>query len=270
MAQKAPFKLSACPNTISVSGTAWSVTNEDELARLVGLIFLGRYRQVENILKKLKPGFKPVGGQAGKEAKAKLTVASGQEPWHRDGLLFQAISWIAAHQASENKSSVFSLPHLITAHKGFDGVEIELTKEKQVAALVVFEDKATENPRSTIRTDVWPEVKALHRGQRQTELMQEVTALLERAKVKDADAVVEAIVWKQARKFRVSITGLEGQHNQPDFDKLFKGYDDQTPGLDETGRRAEVFCHADVRKWMQVFATKVAKAIDKEVAKSNV
>jgi phage terminase large subunit GpA-like protein len=193
-------------------------------------------------------------------------VNPGADPWHRDGLLFQAISWIAAHQSSKDKSSVFSLPHMIAAHKGFDGLEVELTRKKELFSMVVFEDKATENPRNTITTDVWPEIKALHRGNRQSELMQELTALLQRAKVDDPDAVIEAVVWNQVRKFRVSITGTEGQDQQQGFEKLFKGFDDATPGLDQLGRRAEVFCHSDIRKWMESFAIKVSQAIDAEKA----
>jgi hypothetical protein len=100
--------------------------------------------------------------------------------------------------------------------------------------------------------------------------MQELTALLQRANVEDPDAVVEAIVWKQIRKFRVSVTGLSGQDQQTDFEKLFKGFDEKTPGLDKNARRAEVFCHADVRKWMRGFAKRVSESIDEEAAKSNV
>ena len=190
----------------------------------------------------------------------------GADSWHRDGLLFQAISWIAAHQASQSKSSVFSLPHLIPAHKGFDGLEIDLTPKKGLLRLIVFEDKATENPRDTVRDDVWPSIKALHGGMRQTELTQELTALLQRAKVANPDEVVEAVVWKHMRKFRVSITGTDGQNQQAGFEKLFKGFDDVTPGLDAAGRRAEVFCHSDIRNWMKAFAAKVAKALDAEKA----
>jgi hypothetical protein len=252
-----------------VSGTAWAVDNEDELARLVARVLLGHFSHVEKILKKLKPNYKPVDGQAAQEAKLRLIV-KGKDPWHRDGLLFQSISWIAAHQASEAKSSVFSLPHLIAAHKGFDGVEIEMTAQKNLNCVVVFEDKATENPRDTIREDVWPEIKALHDGERQTELMQDVTALLQRANVTDPDAVLEAVVWKQMRKFRVSITGGTGQDEQKGFEKLFKGFDEVTPGLDEPGRRAEVFCHSDIRKWMAAFALKVDASIDAEKANGNV
>jgi len=252
-----------------VSGIAWTVHNGGELARLVARVLLGHFNHVEKILKKLNPSYKAVDGQAAREAKARLIVI-GADPWHRDGLLFQSISWIAAHQVSENKSSIFSLPHLIAAHKGFDGVEVELTAQKDLQCVVVFEDKATENPRKTIREDVLPEIKALHNGERQTELMQEVTALLQRANVADPDAVLEAVVWKQVRKFRVSITGGEGQDQQVGFDKLFKGFEEVTPGMDETGRRAEVFCHSEIRKWMAAFALAVSTAIDMTEARGNV
>jgi hypothetical protein len=237
---------------------------------MVARIFLGHFLHVEKILKKLKPSYKVVTGQAAKEAQTRLVVKKDVDPWHRDGLIFQAISWVAAHQASKAKSSVFSLPHMIPAHKGFDGLEVELTAKKNLLCLVVFEDKATEKPRDTIRDDVWPEIEALHRGQRQTELMQELTALLQRANVPDPDAVVEAVVWKHVRKFRVSITGTQGQDQQAGFEKLFKGFDAVTPGLDQPGRRAEVFCHSDIRKWMETFAVKVRKAIDAEKDKDNV
>jgi hypothetical protein len=267
---KAPLSLTDCPNSISVRGTAWTVQDEDELARLVGHVYLGHYRHVETILRQLRPEGRTVTGTAAEEAKRKLQVPTGAKPWHRDGLLFQAISWIAAHQASSDKKSVFSLPHLIPAHKGFDGLELELAENEDVRALVLFEDKATENPRKTITDEVWPELDGLHSGKRETELMQELTALLERAKVDDPDAVVEKTIWKQVRKFRVSITGKDGQDKQVDFEKLFSGYDTTTPGLDQSARRAEVFCRTDVRQWMDDFAKRVANAIDQEVSQENV
>jgi hypothetical protein len=72
------------------------------------------------------------------------------------------------------------------------------------------------------------------------------------------------------RKFRVSITGGEGQDQQVGFDKLFKGFEEVTPGMDETGRRAEVFCHSEIRKWMAAFALAVSTAIDMTEARGNV
>jgi hypothetical protein len=102
-----------------------------------------------------------------------------------------------------------------TGTDGFDGLQIELTKKKKLCGLIIFEDKATDNPRSTITQDVWPELNLLHGDKRQTELMQETTALLQRANVEDPDEVIEGIVWKNIRRFRVSITGADGHDTNP-------------------------------------------------------
>lgn len=180
--------------------------------------------------------------------------------------VFQAISWIAAHKASGAGTSIFSLPHQIPAHKGFDGLQIELDKKKKLAGLIIFEDKATDNPRNTITQDVWPEFNLLHNDKRQTELMQETTALLQRADVDDPDEVIEGIVWKHIRRFRVSITGADGHDSNPKLSDLFKGYDDVVPGTDVAIRRAEVICLGDLRPWMRKFAKRVRDSIDEEVS----
>jgi hypothetical protein len=191
-------------------------------------------------------------------------VKAGQDPWHRDGLVFQAISWIAAHKSSGAATSIFSLPHQIPAHKGFDGLQIELDNKKHLTGLIIFEDKVTDNPRSTIQQQVWPELELLHNDKRQTVIMQETTALLQRSRVDDPDELIEGIVWKNIRRFRVSITGEDGHDANPKLSALFKGYDGVVPGKDASVRRAEVVCLGNLRPWMQNFAKKVSKAIDKE------
>jgi hypothetical protein len=261
-----PIQLAPIPTNSLFCGYTWKLKDEDKLARLVALIFLGRYLHVEKILSKLKPKAISLGTDAAKEAKSKLTVKAGQEPWHRDGLLFQAISWVAAHQVTNAGTSVFSLPHQIPAHKGFDGLQIELDKKQKLSGLIIFEDKATDNPRSTIKQDVWPELKLLHNNKRQTELMQETTALLQRANIDDPDAVIEGIVWKRIRSFRISITGNTGHDTEPKLSKLFEGYDGVVPGGDTSIRRAEVMCISDLRPWMKQFARKVRAAIDAEAS----
>lgn len=259
-----PIHIAPIPNSSLLRGYAWEVADEDLLACLVAKIYLGRYLHVEKILKKLSPKITVVLHAAAQEAKSKLRVPAGKDPWHRDGLLFQAISWIAAHHANGATHSVFSLPHQIPANKGFDGLQIELDKKRKLTGLVVFEDKATENPRQTIRQDVWPELEHIHNGGRQTELMQETTALLQRAAVKDPDEVIEGIVWKRMRRFRVSITGMDGHDAEPEFSKLFQGYDKVVPGKNVARRQAEVICLDDLRPWMHQFAKKVRLAIDAE------
>ena len=59
------------------------------------------------------------------------------------------MSWIVASQA--NPSALIRAPHMILAHKGFDGLLLELDAATSVVtAAVIFEDKATSNPRQTI------------------------------------------------------------------------------------------------------------------------
>ncbi len=107
-----------------------------------------------------------------------LTVAEGADPWHRDGWIFQTISWIAAHRTE--KGVVVRAPHAIPAHKGFDGMQLRLDEAgKAVTAMVIFEDKATDDPRKTLRTKVWAGIRALEAGQRMPELVQETTSILE-------------------------------------------------------------------------------------------
>jgi len=243
------------------------LANEEELARLVAKILLGRYLHVEKIIQGRKPKPVAVEGAAARGAKLRLKVKKDQDPWHRDGLLFQAISWVAAHKAARGTQSVFSLPHQIPAHKGFDGLQIELSKGGKLSGLIIFEDKATENPRATIQQDVWPAIKLLETGRRQNELMQETTALLQRAQISDPDKLIATIVWKQLRKFRVSITGGSGHDSDPGLGQLFKDYDAVAPGKSTEKRRAEVICFSDLRRWMQQFARKVRIAIDNESEK---
>jgi hypothetical protein len=68
---------------------------------------------------------------------------------------------------------------MILAHKGFDGLQLEIdTSNGFVTAAVIFEDKATDNPRDTIRDEVWPDFKLLEAGERENVLSADVSALL--------------------------------------------------------------------------------------------
>jgi hypothetical protein len=185
---------------------------------------------------------------------------------HRDGLLFQAISWIVA-QREASKGSIIKLPHLIPAHKGFDGLQIDFGAEQKLRGLVIFEDKATKNSRSTITSKVWPGFKSIEAGARENELMQETTALLERLSGVDVDMVINGIVWQQIRRYRVSVTGEPAHSTNTGFEGLFKGFCTVAPGEDAR-RRAAVLCFEDVRLWMDAFAKKVEEAIERE--KDNV
>jgi hypothetical protein len=243
-------------------GSEWIVADEEALAEHVARVAVGQYRHVAKILLGEGAAVGTVTRSAKADAITLLTLKRDEEPWHRDGWLFQAISWIAAHNSS---GVAIRAPHLIKAHKGFDGLKLELSADAKVTAVVIFEDKATERPRDTIRDDVWPGIAKLEKGERTNELSQEVSSLLE-AQLKtlpdlDVDAAVQQIVWNEARRYRIAITVEEPHATAEKRKRLFKDYDAYAPG-DVVRRGAETMCLPDLRSWMQSFADKVIAKIN--------
>lgn len=242
-------------------GSEWIVLNEDALAELVARIAVGQYRHVAKILLGEGAAEHSVTQAAKTDAIAMLTLKPNEKPWHRDGWLFQAISWIAAHDAG---GVGIRAPHLIKAHKGFDGLKLELTSTGHVTAVIIFEDKATEQSRDTIRNDVWPGIVSIEQGARTNELSQEVSALLE-AQLRtfpnlDIDAAVQQIVWKNARHYRVAITVDKPHNTAEERKKLFKDYDIHAPG-NVARRGAETLCVPNLRVWMNDFSERVESKI---------
>lgn len=163
-------------------GHTWEIVDQDLLADLVAQVLIGKQRLVRKILEGVSGGTVPFKANAIKDAVKKLTVGPSSEQWHRDGLIFQIFSWLAANIASES-SSIIRPPHLIPAQKGFDGIQIDINEGGDtVSAVIIFEDKATTSPRDTIRDKVWPEFVEFYDGERESELEQEITTLLETRK----------------------------------------------------------------------------------------
>jgi hypothetical protein len=244
-------------------GYTWTISDEDELAEKVARVALGQYRHVAKILAGANvPGLSATADQAQAAIKL-LTVDTDEDPWHRDGWVFQAISWIAACQSG--KGCITRPPHIIKAHKGFDGMQLELSADlKSVVGVTVFEDKATANARKTIRDEVWPGIAALEAGERASELTHEVSAMLEaRHSLDDSvdiDAAVANILWKDAKRYRVSITIGPTHNDNNSRAKLFKGFD-QTASGSVARRRAETIYMPQLRLWMKSFAQKVVAKI---------
>jgi hypothetical protein len=241
-------------------GFDWVVADEDVLAEHVARLAVGQFRHVAKILH----GDIAPAGKAYPEAKINaiklLTLQPKkngkglEEPWHRDGWLFQAISWIAAHTAG---GLVVRPPHPIRAHKGFDGLQLEFNDLGGVEAVIIFEDKATENPRKMIRDEVLPDFIAMESGDRLNELSQEVAGLLETQQAAhpglDVDTAVEKIIWKQARHYRIAVTVDSPHDGDVERRALFKDYETSVCGNDDR-RGAETMTIPNLRVWMQSFA----------------
>jgi hypothetical protein len=265
-----PLTLTSVTHGKLCHGSRWLIADEDDLAQKVAYLALGQARHVAAILAKIDKKPPSTRADTAKSAIKLLTVPDDQDPYHRDGWIFQAISWIAAHR--NEAGAVVRAPHAILAHKGFDGMQLRVdVANEKITAVVIFEDKATVNPRSTISGDVWKGIKALEKGERMPELIQETGAILEAHQLRfpelDIDAAVETIVWEEARHYRVAITAKDVHDNDSEREALFKGFDNVAPGSWKR-RQAETMFIPKLRPWMKAFAAKTIKQI--EIWRDNV
>ena len=243
------------------TGHRWQIRDEDKLAELVAHIVLGQYRGAKAILKALDPMHAKVTDGARIQAIASLTLPPGTPldataRWHRDGLVFQHISWVAAITESQGLIAI-SPPHARPANKGFDGLYVHLTPTGDAEdMLVICEDKATVNARSVITSKVWPEITSIEKGERDAELTSELTSLLEQNNVPNFDAVLERGLWAKKKHYRVAIT-IKPEDDEDEARKsIFKGYDKVAPHT-ASARRASTMALDNLRNWMDTFCTKV-------------
>lgn len=244
-------------------GHTWSIDSDNDLADLVARVALGQHRMVLRILEETGYSACSKAPTALRGAINLLTANDPEEPWHRDGWLFQVMSWIAANL--QNNSSIIRPPHMIHAHKGFDGLHLDVDKKTgRVRSIVICEDKATGNARKMIRDHIWKEFVQIENGERDHELVAETSTLIATCSSLDADQAVEEIFWRKARAYRVAITVDKKKVGKTTTAKLFKGYQDVVIG-DVARRQIEVVYLDDLRKWMQkiaVMAIEAAKTME--------
>lgn len=256
-----PVTFKPIANGEKWAGASWVITDEDALAKLIARVALGQSRHVAKILRDTGCADVIPSRTAYAGAREILTVATGDKTFHRDGWLFQVISWVAANKQSPN--DLIRAPQMIKADKGFDGIHVRLVKNKgQIATVIICEEKATINPRNKIVSDVWPDFESLEAGERDNELVAAVTDMLAIGGVgEEVDEIVASILWKEARSYRVSVTGREEHCTTDGLKRLFEGYEDKVAG-NVARRRAEVLRLDDIRKWLSGLANKALAALD--------
>ena len=235
-------------------GSTWTVQDEHELAVVLARVAIGQSAVVERILRDtdcLAPDM-PSDGAHG--ARRLLTVTSEHSTVHRDGWMFQVISWVAAHLqgvAAEEKTLIRP-PHMIHAQKGQDGLVIEYADD-DIARVVICEDKATKSPRKQFRNKVLPDFDHYETGARDNELIASVTSVLARHKIYNADDIVANILWKDQRAYRVAVTVPPSRTSVPAQKRLFKGFEKSVQG-DVNRRRVELLPLTCLRPWMNALA----------------
>lgn len=234
------------------------VKDIQKLAEQIGLLLLGKHRHVASILAAKARKITSSTDTMIDRAQRHLTITTDVQRWKRDGWLFQMMTWISVRLENPGIALISQPPHTNPAQHGIDGLAIVLNSSNQIKALIIAEDKYTENPRSTLYEQVWPEFKLFERGEFDSQLVTQTTMLLQHLDDDEVDEIIEKDMYKTSNRiYRAGITPLPTDSTAVKRKKLFKGYDGCVSGTDQKRRHALTFSQPDIRKWMDDFSQDV-------------
>jgi hypothetical protein len=183
------------------------------LARLIAIMAMGQAAYAAHVLKTMAPTEPPINiAELRAEAKIKLTVEEpakkprgGYPRWQRDGLIFEAISWLVARQM--HPRGLLKMPHVSSTTQGLDGLMIEMNAGKTgVSRTTIFEDKCVENPQHTFLYTVLPEFMRRHENKRSAELISAAVALIQTTGIDEVTATefAAAVTDQSLRSYRAA------------------------------------------------------------------
>jgi hypothetical protein len=260
-----PLEINDWPAAPECLGTQWTVLNENQLANLVAVVLLGRARHAARVIQGAELRHLPVGALK-QRLRAQLEVPADEQPYHRDGLLFEIICWVAAHQSSV-AGELIADPHLVATHQGMDGLKIAVSPAGLLTRATIYEQKCTTNPRATFRGAILPAFREYLDQKRDNQLTQTANALLAQLQLTEEQErlVYHQLVVSRPFNFCANVTVEPGQYLKDDCITLFADYSDLTPNIAE--RHGNTLPLDDVRVWFANFA---ALVVDKIEAVPNV
>jgi len=247
----------------------WSAPQLDQLVSLLAWLVVGHVLHVEQILTGSVSDDPAITERMVDIAKEKLHCADRNtvdkyghavpHPCvvHRDGWLFQLISWIVS--SKEFPGTIIKTPQPRKTESGFDGLLLKLDGSTILYVLMV-EDKATDDPRNTVRNKVWPEFKSYETGERDPELVAEASVLLRHWPGIDANQVVKAVDWLSKKRYRASVATTKD--NLPAQVHVFEGYEDTVPG-DPQRRLANLLLCANMRDFFEDLSHRISDELER-------
>jgi hypothetical protein len=245
-------------------GSLWSVHDQDVLASLCAEVLIGRALHASMILDGAPlPGVPTVITVALKERlQRELHPTSQPKVYHRDGLLFEIISWIAARSDAEPDSAI-SDPHLKATTQGTDCVKVSVDPvARTITEATVYEYKCTTNWRQKFGGEVLAAFREYVSGARDNQLSQAAIPLLTELGFsrEERGHAYDVLVQQRPLAFQASLTVAPSGFGADERLALFAGYDTITA---EVARRAgNTFPLDDIRAWFADFSTEVWAKID--------
>jgi hypothetical protein len=252
-------------------GDRWEVQNSDQLAKLIAIIAMGQASHAAKIIREFKQAAPVIPHEdLVRAAKQELRVRGGTEEqrkssrWHRDGFIFEVISWIAARQDT-GPHTYLKAPHIKATTQGIDGLMIELDpKQKGITRATIFEDKCSENPRKKFRDEIMPAFQDHHKNNRAPELVDTAAALIEKSGLDESAAVKAAatVLDINYRRYRAALTVTSKNDSEDRRKALFKGYDKLAKIKASQRLGATFVVDNQLRDWFEALASRAIAFLD--------
>lgn len=251
-------------------GTRWNVGTLDDLAKIIVIIAMGQAMHAARIISKLLPP-EPVINKESLRADAKraLSIRGDTEEkrkvsrFHRDGLIFEIISWIAAKMS--NKKALLRDPHVKSTTQGLDGLMIELDDDQTVIIrATIFEDKCSEDPRRVFHEEIMPAFLKYHNGERASELLAAAAPLLKTSNLCEENIVAAAtrILDKEYRAYRGCLATTLDDDCRKRRMRIFQGFE-SLGEISESQRIGGVLVTGEnLRAWFDDVAMRAIAYID--------
>lgn len=219
----------------NVTGFLISITDLDELAKAIAIIAMGQADHAARIVADLEPNEPAITLEELCDFAERQLSINGQtddqkqtSQHHRDGFLFECISWASAHMSSQDHL-IIKAPHIKATTQGLDGLVLHMDPEgPSVSRATILEDKCTNYPRRRFRNEVLKGFKAYHGGERSPELVSAASDLLKQAQLNGTEATKAAarVLDNKYRGYRAALTTPDTINTPEKRSKLFKGYKD--------------------------------------------
>ncbi len=245
-------------------GSVWTVSDADALAEVCAQILIGRAHHAATILNGVRPlGSPPVMSSELRDClHRELHPQTRQTIWHRDGLLFEIISWVAA-RLTATASEAISDPHLKATNQGTDCVKVTINPvTRTVTRATVYEYKCTANWRQLFSQDILAAFQEYLSGKRDNQLAQTAITLLGSLGFtsEERSAAYDELIQARPLAFQASLTVAPSDFTADQRLALFNGYD--SIAVDIADRFGNTMPLDDVRTWFAGFSSKVWTKIE--------
>lgn len=270
---KAPAALDVEPVPINshCSGERWIVADADHLAKLVAIVAMGQAVHAADIIQQLETASPAIShAELFKAARRQLRVIGktieqmNSSRWHRDGFVFEVISWVAARQSSGLRTFLKD-PHLKSTTQGIDGLMVEMDLAKpEVKRATVFEDKCSDHPRKMFRDEVMETFHDHHQNKRGPELVATAAALIEKSGLSGKNSVTAAsrVLDLAYRRYRAALTVAPTDDTNTRRKAIFKDYE-ELDNIDQQQRiGATLVVDGDLRDYFDQLSHRAISLLD--------